>query len=214
MADSVAYFACCPDEEAMGELVAPTGATPVSERHGPMLRAATPPQRCSGMGYHEAGHAICALALGGTALSATIDMQPHAMTGGPMPLEARIGVYVAGDVAQRWRDRRIFRPLDADLMPILRRVDDCKGGSCDFCAALRLCTLLAPNGDLDGALAVYRQIEERTIDLMTRREIAAAVAALAARLMAVGTVHEAEIMTIAERHFAPGAYSLNPTEKE
>lgn len=206
----VNHFACCGDEEADGAFIAPVGSPPPDrDRVGGIIATNRPaPTRIEANAYHEAGHVICSIALGGEAERATIDMQPMAWTSTP-GFEAKIAVLIAGMVAQNWRDRRIVRPLDDTLMPILQRVDACRGGSCDNCRSLRFCTLLAPADDQVGALAAYRRIEAAAIELMTRREIAAAVAELAALLMDIGTVEEADIMAIASRHFTPGSYDIS-----
>ena len=206
----VNYYACCLDDEADGSIIAPVGSPPPDrERVGAIIAANRPaPIRIEANAFHEAGHAMAALAFGGEAGPVTIDIQPMAMTRTP-GFEEKIAVYIAGMVGQNWRDRRIVRPLDDALMPILKRVDACRGGSCDDCRALRFCTLLAPADDQIGSLAAYRRIEAATIELMTKREIAAAVTELAALLMDIGTVEEADIMAIASRHFTPGSYDIS-----
>lgn len=207
----VDHYHCCRSPDAAFKWVAPAGEPPATALTGEIAeRDQSPPIRFEPIAFHEAGHCMAALALGGSVSAVTIDAQPHAQASA-RGIENKIGISIAGKVAELWRDRRIVRPYDDELLPFLERVEACTAGSCDDCNALRLSSLLAaPGADMQATLAVFRAIEASVIALMTTPAIAAAVRVLAGRLMEIGTVDGPEILTIAQSHFMPGAFSITP----
>lgn len=208
-------FQCCLDAPTdRHSFLSPDGTEPRFERIGEIIETGLPaPPRCGAVAYHEAGHAVLALALGGRATAVTIDGQPCATTSG-LAMRDFIAMTLAGPAAADWQRRHVFRPYDDMLKPLLAVVDCGGGGSCDHCSALRLSTLLAPEGDLDTALAVFRQLEAEAIRLVQAPPIWTAIRDLAAALMAAGSLAEAEISTIAARHFRPGEFSLSSSAQE
>lgn len=179
---------------------------------GPLLvREGPEPAPVPGIAEHEAGHCVLALAIGGSCSGATIRGQPHATTAVRGPVN-RIAVALAGDHAQRWRLRHVYRPHDDELAPIQRRIACGGGGGCDQCKALRLADLLAPSGDVDAALAVYRGIEAKVIDIITDRRVWAAIRAVAAILEERGEITGSEVHEIADRHGIAGKFTINRSE--
>lgn len=165
--------------------------------------------------FHEAGHVAVGLGLGWAADVVTIDDAPHVRwRAGCRPLAEIAAVALAGGIAERWHVRLILRPHDNALMAVMARVRGLAGGSCDACRAARAAIVETGHGPDVVAIARMRDLELWTIETVKGPQIWAAIRAIAAELMAEGTLNDDTVETICREFFKPGGLSVPALSEE
>ncbi|NEJ21034.1 hypothetical protein GR247_12750 [Rhizobium leguminosarum] len=156
--------------------------------------------------YHEAGHAVVGLMFG---------MTPEAIVAGsggfvrwqdkPPSPEAELVMTMAGDFAGGLAVRVEYRPFDSELAPWIDLIRKPAGGFCDRCRIIR--QLLADTG-IDAPdraiLSAYRAAEVRTLEILRRNDVRAAIRAVADALTKTGRLTGVEATEIAARYVQPG----------
>lgn len=205
--------ACCADRaDAASGYITPADDEFIAR--GPVLESGVmPPARSLSVAIHEAGHAVIAIALGGRCTDASCIAPAHATTPG-LDAEARIITTLAGEIAENWQRRTVYRPADAAILPWLRMIRSPGGGHCDGCKVLRGCTILSGHGTDEEVLVIFRRLETEVIRLVQTPAIWAAIRDLAAALLIAGTLDEAEINASVSRHVRPGEFSLSSSAQE
>lgn len=201
------FWACCgePPTGSAAYFVAPLGQKPAQLMHGERIEQApvSLPRELS-VARHEAAHGVVSLICGGRIESLTIDGQAIAYTP-DVPDQHRALVYLAGDAATEWHSGRIARVDDNVLADWLAGIRNCGGGSCDRCRAVRHSVVATRHASDDVILADIRR-NERLAGLLVRMpQVWAAICAIAARLMAAGSLDGATATAIALSHFSPAA---------
>lgn len=181
-----------------------TEATWTGEATGEVTFTST---RDRGTAHHEAAHAVIAFAAGGTLGSVTIDGQPCASAaGGTLEARARLAVFLAGDVGQRWQQRVIFRPHDAEILEYLTGLRDLRFGKCDYCLAiLAIVSLVGAQSADEHIIRVYRQVEGEVIEIIKRHDVWSAIADLADALMEDGAISGDRAHQIIGNHLVHGS---------
>jgi hypothetical protein len=156
--------------------------------------------------FHEAGHLVIGLLYGLEPVTAFagsggfVEWKPNAS----VP-EAELIMTLAGDFAGGLAHRHQYRPHDAELLPWLELIRTPAGGYCDRCRIVRL--LVSKHG-LDATdatiLAAYREAEEKTLEILRRLDVRAAIRAVAEILISDGRLDGATAIEIARRHIVPG----------
>ncbi|MBY3347303.1 hypothetical protein [Rhizobium laguerreae] len=117
-------------------------------------------------------------------------------------------MHLAGDFAGGLAVGVEYRPFDSELAPWIELIRKPAGGFCDRCRIIR--QLVADAGiDAPDAtiLSAYRAAEVRTLEILRRNDVRAAIRAVAAALMQTGRLHGEEAAAIAGAHIAPGELS-------
>lgn len=189
--------ACCARAPGRKVIITPAASGRTDE---PILREVPPPPREERLAVHEASHAVIAIAVGGTVTSATVDGQPHvehcaSLTGG----DRRV-MTMAGPLGEAvLHHRALYRPPDAELASWRIAARRCEVfGFCDDCRIAL--TLAASTQTLPDYIAGYRAAEERTLALLDKPNIRAAIREIAAQLMLHGSLDGLTIHHIAARH--------------
>lgn len=202
------FRACCADR-ADGNIgyTVPAGETFIPS--GPVLETGvTQPARSLSVAIHEAAHAVTSIALGGGCSAVNCIPPAHATIIGLDHAE-RVVMSLAGQIAENWNRRTVYRPIDENLLPWLRMVRAPGGGFCDGCVALRNCVVLSGHASDEEAMAIFRRLEADAIRLVQAPPIWRTIRDLAAALLIEGTLAEAEILAIAGRYFRPGEFKLS-----
>jgi hypothetical protein len=163
--------------------------------------------------WHEAGHAVVGIGFGMVPVEITAAYLGYVRWKTQAPsVDAHIVMTMAGDFAADMMRRWEIRPIDAELKPFLSMIREPAGGGCDRCLILR--TLVGRHGiqsSDEAVLSDYRQLEVRTLEILRRSRVRAAIRAVAAALMKSGHLSGEEAVAIAGAHVAPG--ELSETEK-
>ena len=215
MSDPRSYdlFRCCddaPDEVAL-VYAAPVGEGCILSKTEPAETVSIPVERSERIAYHEAAHAMAALAIGVDVIEVTIDVQPHSTHGRTDHFEADAIISMAGLVGENWRRRHTYSHPDHHLLPYHERICARGGGQCDLCSAVRSAVIVAGSTVPTGGVAAFRALERQTHDLIKHPAIWAAIRELAAELMERGTATGLEAEAIAQKHFDKGGFPItNP----
>lgn len=155
--------------------------------------------------WHEAGHAVVGTHEGFELEEVRI-IHPCASLWAPWGERSfSVGQVVrealAGDIAERWRDRLVHRASDDDLMFFVRAVRANTGGGCDGCYAFRHIVAVRPDWNDCGILQLFRTIEAEAIEIVTSRPVTAAIRAVAAQLMLTPTMSGDDVRAIIQKFF-------------
>lgn len=159
--------------------------------------------------FHEAGHAVAAIACGGAvhSIRARADDAGAAVTLTGSVIDLGVTV-AAGPAAGNWLNRWI---VGADTSELIASLDRAGAGMCGGCDACRLAALLyigTGDDDLAQAITLHRRIEGRALDLIRSGPIWRAIREVAAALEPIGEIAGEVVHHICARHFQPGAYSI------
>lgn len=160
---------------------------------GDVLERGATFERSPRFAAHEAGHAIIAILHGASVPEVRVDPPTRANCDAAKlrSARARVAIYQAGFVAEKWADRIIAR-LEDDIWRKhveLMRAD--LAGRCDACQAVRW-TMFETGYDAPDAVvfAAIRDVEAEVIGMITSRPVSAAIRRLANLLMEQGVVDE------------------------
>lgn len=203
--------ACCRAPDAPACWAVRVGA-PVREHYGPLIETVhvTETNVTARTAYHEAGHAVAAIALPGFRLEyLRLSAQAEVGFGAPCATwRAHAAFSLAGPVAENWYQRHTYSTRDSDLEPYAERLVAGVAGFCDVCAALRQIRDAMPNATPAEHFATFRRIEGATLSLIRTPAIWRAIQELSAFAMSKGGAFGFEIEQICAKHFMPGSYRL------
>lgn len=156
--------------------------------------------------YHEAGHAVVGVLFGMTPVEIVAGSAGFVRwRDNPIPQEAGLVMTMAGDFAGGLAVRVEYRPFDSELAPWLELIRKPAGGYCDRCRIIRQ---LVVDAGIDAPdvtiLSAYRAGEVRTLEILRRNDVRAAIRAVANALMKTGRLTGEEATEIAARYVQPG----------
>ncbi len=195
--------ACCARAAACGRAVAftePSGAGPtIAAADAPVVADGLPqPAREPRLAVHEASHAVIGAMLGadvegariGGADSAQVAFLPGA------PIQHRVAMLLAGEIAERWHSRVVWRPDDVELAWFHERVREVDLGGCDSCRAMFDIVIEDQKRTEAEVFARYREIEAQTIEAVKRPDIWRSIKTVAGALMEHGEIDGERIKSL------------------
>ncbi|WP_165447512.1 hypothetical protein [Rhizobium leguminosarum] len=131
----------------------------------------------------------------------------------PSSRAAELAMTMAGDFGGGLAVRVEYRPFDSELAPWIDLIRKPAGGFCDRCRIIR--QIVADLG-LDAPdvaiLSAYRTAEVRTLEILRRKDVRAAIRTVAGALMKTGRLTGEEATTIAARYIQPGELKEHENE--
>jgi hypothetical protein len=156
--------------------------------------------------YHEAGHAVVGLMFGMTPIDIVAGSAGFVQFQGKSPsMEADLLMVMAGDFAGGMAVRTEYRPYDEEVAPFIDHIRRGAAGHCDRCRITRWLVVAAPVDASDATiLSAYRSAEVRTLEILRRNYVRAAIRTVAIALMKTGRLTGEEATAIAARYIQPG----------
>jgi hypothetical protein len=162
--------------------------------------------------FHEAGHLVIGLLRGLTPLVVFASEDGGGVLWkGPIAARQDVTMVLAGPLAEGFFENWQHRPTDEDLKPWLLAVRRGEKKTDDFGKAFS--TLIDRCGASDRAvMSAFRSAEVEAIDLLDRRDVRAAVRAIATELTRAGRLLGADAAELASRHIEPGSLKMENTQ--
>ncbi|MBY5562175.1 hypothetical protein [Rhizobium leguminosarum] len=122
-------------------------------------------------------------------------------------------MHLAGDFAGGLAVGVEYRPFDSELAPWIELIRKPAGGFCDRCRIIRQLVadagIDAPDANI---LSAYRSAEVRTLEILRRNDVRAAIRSVAGALMKTGRLTGEEATEIAARYIQPGELKEHGSE--
>lgn len=189
------YRACCPrahDYGRQGGMVEPAGQPPVlAAVDAPVIaEGLARPAREPRLAFHEGAHSVLGVALGADVGGARIGGSDSARVffraGAPVP--HRAAMLLAGDIAERWSNRTIWRPADEDLRWFHERIREVDLGGCDSCRAMFHIVIEDQKRDEAEIFTRWREIEAQVIEVVKRPDVWRSIKSVADALLEHGEI--------------------------
>lgn len=173
---------------------------------------AEPPPPNPAIACHEAGHAVVDHAFGKRIEYVRVggaDNYEKVATGGRKlsPRESAI-VFMAGDLAANWCRRWVVRPYDEEVLQRIEALKACEIGRCDPCLLLFCMSMMLGDAPPASYLALFREIEVQTLEIIQRPAVVRAVRAVADCLMEAGTLDGEAVHAVIEPFIPFGSIAL------
>mgnify|MGYP001765606236 CR=1 FL=1 len=197
--------ACCARAAAYGRasgFIEPAGADPVlAEADAPVVSERLPrPAREPRLAFHEGGHAVLGVALGADVQGARVGGSDSALvffrTDAPVP--ARVAMLLAGEIAERWHSRVVWRPGDDEMRWFHQRVREVDLGGCDSCRAMFHIVIEDQGRDEAHVFARWREIEAQTIAVVQRPDVWRSIKRVADALLEHGEINDERIRALVD----------------
>ncbi|MBY3312231.1 hypothetical protein [Rhizobium laguerreae] len=161
--------------------------------------------------FHEAGHLVIGLLRGLTPLVVFASEDGGGVFWkGPIAACRDVTMILAGPLAEGFFENWQYRPTDEDLKPWLLAVRSGEKKTADFGKAFT--ALIDRCGASDRVvMSAFRSAEVEAIDLLDRRDVRAAVRAVATELTRAGRLLGADAAELASRHIEPGSLKMENT---
>lgn len=195
--------ACCVRAASCGRaggFIEPADHPPVlAAPDAPVLADGVPqPGREPRLAYHEGAHVVLGMILGADVDGARIGGSDSARVffraGAPVPY--RVAMLLAGEIAERWTARAVWRPGDEELRWFHERIREVDLGGCDSCRAMFLIVTEDQRRTEADVFARWREIEAQTIEVVKRPDVWRSIKSVADALLEYGELNEMQIRSL------------------